>query len=224
MEAAAAEEEVQAEANADNDDDDDASHLLLCGLMTLPKLRLTLCPSPSLLLTHSRKHTHTVSHCCCSPAKLRRRRRRRAMWSCLNLILCALHTPLPRAVPALPLPHCPSTSVSRSHSLSPYQFYWLRPIYIFKLFREVFRELCQVYEEERERSNAEKELYMCRTMMKSVRVSLHPPPPFLSLTVWEWMSLTYSSVACSALKAHKNRQSKLSLNAIKRRQLQREIT
>lgn len=166
---------MQAEANADNDDDDDASHLLLCGLMTLPKLRLTLCFH--LPHTHTHASTHTVPHCCCSPAKLRRRRRRRAMWSCLNLILCALHTPLPRAVPALPLPHCPRLFLYfLSHSPSPYQFYWLRPIYIFKLFREVFRELCQVYEKERERRNAQKELYMCRTMMKSVLVSTSPPP------------------------------------------------
>lgn len=56
MEATAEEEEVQAEANADNDDDDDASHLLLCGLMTLPKLRL------SLLLSLSPSHTLTQAH------------------------------------------------------------------------------------------------------------------------------------------------------------------
>lgn len=119
MEAAAEEKEVQAEANADNDDNDGASHLLLCGLMTLPKLRLSL-PAPlPLSFSHTHASTHTVSRCCCSPAKLRRRRRRRAMWSCLNLILCALHTPLPRAVPALPLPHCPRLSHSTSSLILP---------------------------------------------------------------------------------------------------------
>lgn len=56
MEAATEEEEVQAEANADNDDD--ASHLLLCGLMTLPKLRLSLC-FPSLTLTLTQAHTQS---------------------------------------------------------------------------------------------------------------------------------------------------------------------
>lgn len=60
MEAAAEEEEVQAEANADNDDD--ASHLLLCGLMTLPKLRLSLplCLSPSHTLTQAHTQSRTV--------------------------------------------------------------------------------------------------------------------------------------------------------------------
>lgn len=162
MEAAAVEEEVQAEANADNDDDDDASHLLLCGLMTLPKLRLSLPLSLSLLLTHSRKHTHTVSHCCCSPAKLRRRRRRRAMWSCLNLILCALHTPLPRAVPALPPPHCPRLSPSTSSLILPRRISFIGcGQFIFLNYFEKCFENCVKCTREREREATPKKNFTC---------------------------------------------------------------
>lgn len=181
MEAAVEEEEVQAEANADNDDD--ASHLLLCGLMTLPKLRLSLplSLSPSHTLTQAHTHSLALLLLPCQ-ATTPPSAPRHVVVPKFNFMRAShASAPSSASTAAAPLPP-PVPLYLLSHSPSPYQFYWLRPIYIFKLFREVFRELCQVYEGERERSNAQKELYMCRTMMKSVRVSLPPTLP-LSLSL-----------------------------------------
>lgn len=73
-----ADAEAEAEANADNDDAS-LPHLLLCGLMTLPKLRLSRARTDALSQTHAGPLTH--SH---------------------TLALSA--APLPSSTPALALP------------------------------------------------------------------------------------------------------------------------
>lgn len=193
--------------------------------MTLPKLRLSLplSLSPSHTLTQAHTHSLALLLLPCQ-ATTPPSAPRHVVVPKFNFMRAShASAPSSASTAAAPLPP-PVPLYLLSHSPSPYQFYWLRPIYIFKLFREVFRELCQVYEGETEREATPKKNFTCVALWWNLCVSLPPPPLPLSLTVWEWMFLTYSSVACSALKAHKNRQSKLSLNAIKRRQLQREIT
>lgn len=152
---------MQAEANADNDDDDDASHLLLCGLMTLPKLRLSLCPSPSLSHTLTQAHTHSrallLLPC---QATTPPSAPRHVVVPKFNFMR-ASHASAPSSASAAAAP--PVSLYLLSRSPLPYQFYWLRPIYIFKLFREVFRELCQVYEGDRgrERDATPKKNFTC---------------------------------------------------------------
>lgn len=148
-------------------------------------LPLSLFLSPSVALCLPLSHSLALLLLPCQATQ--RCHRRRAMWSCLNLILCALHTPLPQAVTALPpclhhyLSACLPLPMSASLTLPlSYQFYWLRPIYIFKLFREMFRELCQVYEKEREIEN-----FTCVTLWWNLCMSLSPPPLSRYHTVWE---------------------------------------